>query len=116
MSEQVSLLDQDKIYARKVLAAFYDENFAARFDTINEEVIEILGEMISRSSDCSEWMDYVPKPVTPLGVKPGIKWSIRQVRKIGKALLNTNKKHKFTCVTAVGWGFRGQLERAALGL
>lgn len=43
MSEQVAILDEDKVYVRKVLAAFYDENFAARFDTVNEEMIEILG-------------------------------------------------------------------------
>ncbi|MEQ6887007.1 hypothetical protein [Salicola sp. Rm-C-2C1-2] len=65
MSEQVEIKDRDRTYVRKVIGAFINEGMAARISPINEEVVRVVGKMVAESKDCSEWMDYVPKPVAP---------------------------------------------------
>lgn len=116
MSEQNLIGDMDRVYARKVIAAFFGDAFASRFFVVNEGVFEVIGEMVAASKDCSEWMEYVPRPVGPVGARPGLKWSLKQVRRIGMALMQSTKEHNFTCMNAMAIKFRTRLSEAQHGL
>ena len=116
MSEQVEIKDRDRTYVRKVIGAFINEGMAARISPINEDVVRVVGKMVAESRDCSEWMDYVPKPVAPVGARPGIKWSLKQIRKIGSELVKSDEKHKFTCSSVSALKFRTRLEEAQHGM
>ncbi len=87
MTDRVELLEEDHVYARRVIAAFFGDAFSASYTTVNHDVIEVLGHMIAESSDCSEWIELVPSPVAPVGARPGLEWSLRQVRKVGRGLM-----------------------------
>lgn len=116
MTDRVELLEDDHVYARRVIAAFFGDAFSASYTTVNHDVIEVLGHMIAESSDCSEWIELVPSPIAPVGARPGLKWSLRQVRKVGRGLMASAKKHNFMCLTSVGRNFRTRLEEAKMGL
>lgn len=116
MTDNIELRNEDHAFARRVIAAFFGDAFSAKYTTVNHDVIVVLGQMIAESQDCSKWIEYVPGPVGPAGARPGINWSIRQVRKIGKALMTSTEKHSFVCLAAVGRNFRTKLEEARMGL
>ena len=67
MSDKIELNKEDHAYARRVISAFYGDAFSGNYTSVNQDVIDVLGQMISESSDCSEWLDYVPKPIAPVG-------------------------------------------------
>lgn len=116
MTDRVELTNEDHAFARRVVAAFYGDAFSANYTQVNHHIVSVLGEMIAESRECSEWMEYVPQPGSVPGARPGIKRSLRQVRKIGKALMTSTEKHNFVCVGAVGRNFRTRLEEARMGL
>lgn len=117
MGEYDGITEDDKLYARQIIAAFFGESYASQFTNINEDVVEVIGEMLDASADCTEWMDYVPKPVPPIGPRPGIKWALRKLRKVGKALMsNPSGKHNFTCKTFSAMRFKQALQMAAMGI
>ena len=116
VSDVEGLMAEDKAYVRAIIAAFYDDTLAKRIG-VNEDVVFILAEMLDQAADCTEWLSYVPKPVSPIGVKPGLKWALKQIRKIGQQLIKQpSHKVAFACKKAVAYGYRQRLELASAGV
>lgn len=116
VSQVDGLMAEDDAYVKAFIAAFYDESVAARI-SVNESVVILVAEMLDQASDCTEWLSYIPKPVARVGVKPGLKWALKQVRRIGQQLLNdSGNRIAFACKKAIATGYRQRLEMAAAGL
>lgn len=116
MANEVNIKDSDRLYVRKVVGLFINDAAAARVNPINEDVVRVVGEMVAESLKCSQWLDLVPKPVAPVGPRPGIKWSIKQIRKLGIALVQSEKEHALPCSKVSALKFRTRLEQAQAGV
>ncbi|MDH2433361.1 hypothetical protein QCD60_12345 [Pokkaliibacter sp. MBI-7] len=103
---------EDEKHARAVLSAFYGDSFNSR-GRVNERVIELLAEIIEEASQCTKQIDLVPKPVGPVGAKPGISWALKQVAKLGKQLVRTpSLKISLICKKHIALVYRTDMELA----
>lgn len=116
MSETVKINEKDRLYVKKVVSLFINKSVAHNIDPINEDVIRIIGEMVAASLDCSTWFDRIPRPVAPVGARPGIRWSLKQVRRIGKEVVTSDREHKVPCSGVSALKFRTRLEQAQAGV
>lgn len=115
VSDVEAVMAEDKAFVKAIIAAFYDDALANRIG-VNEDVVLVLAEMLDQASDCTEWLSCVPKPVSPIGVKPGLKWALKQIRRIGQQLIrDPSSKVAFECKKAVSYGYRQRLELASAG-
>lgn len=106
----MSISDKDKQYAKAILAAFYGQNIAENI-SINEKTVDLIGQMLEKTYTCTEAMELVPRPVSPVGAKPGVNWALKQIRKTGMRILNSSiQKISLTCKRAVAASFRGKIE------
>ncbi|PHI35669.1 hypothetical protein CBQ28_18050 [Pseudoalteromonas sp. GCY] len=77
----------------------------------NPKVAEIFGEMVKKTKDCTEALNWVPEPT---GGKASISWIAKNFTQ--SVLAQLEQKQSLTCAKSVIWGYRRHLQIAALGV
>lgn len=104
--------EQEKHEMRVVLEKFYGPQ--VRTWSINLSVYEALGQLITKSSHCTQIMHLVPRPWN--GSNPW-KWAQRQVRQALVRYLQTPEGSQYvSCMRAVALSMRITFEEARHGL
>lgn len=97
---------------RDVLEKFYGS--AVENWRINYAVYELLGQLITRSKQCTRAMHLVPRP---WDFSSPIKWAQKQVRQtIIRYLKTPEGQHYVICMKTAALGMRSDFEMASLGL
>lgn len=110
----MSIPQDDQKYARVILKAFYGQGVSEGIQ-INDRTIDLIGQMLEKAYSCTELIELVPRPVSPIGARPGVRWALRQIRKTGRKLLsNPNAEVSLTCKKVIALSFRGRLEMTGL--
>lgn len=86
----------------------------ARTWTVNEKVFEIIYDMLSESSGCSDLMDIVPRPHA-LGKAP-IKYITKEVRSSIIREIKDRKRHYTVCIKYVAANYRSKIQMSAMGI
>ncbi|MAY43629.1 MULTISPECIES: hypothetical protein [unclassified Neptuniibacter] len=103
---------EDQKYVRAILKAFYGQDVSEGIQ-INDRTVDLIGQMLEKAYSCTELIELVPRPIAPIGARPGVKWALKQIRKTGKKLLsNPSAQVSLTCKKAIAFSFRGRLEMA----
>lgn len=82
-------------------------------ESVNQGMATIAYEALEEAQSCSAAMDLVPRPVSG---RPGGKYIIKQVAKIGKRIASGDTQIYETCRNRVAINFRTQMEMAKQGL
>ena len=82
-------------------------------DSVNEGMAAIAYEALDEAQSCSAAMDLLPRPVSG---RPGGKYIIKQVAKIGKRIASGDTQIYETCRQRVAVNFRNKMELAKQGL
>lgn len=82
-------------------------------ESVNQGMATIAYEALEEAQSCSAAMDLVPRPVSG---RPGGKYIIKQVAKIGKQIASGDTQIYETCRNRVAINFRTQMEMAKQGL
>ena len=80
---------------------------------MNEKVLELYGELLSKSRTCSEAMDLVPRPYTGFGAKAYIR---RELKRIARAATGEKKGMYISCLKGAAYGMKNRFHMAASGL
>ncbi|WP_336366043.1 hypothetical protein [Marinobacter sp. C2H3] len=80
---------------------------------VNESMASVAYHALEEAQNCSAAMDLVPRPAAG---RPGFKYIIKQVAKIGKRIASGDTKTYETCRQRVAINFRTQMELAKQGL
>lgn len=115
-NETVELNEEDKALIRAYLVAIFKKQ--AENWTINSNVASVVETMLRESENCSDSMDFVPRPhgVT----KVGLTYIRKQLTKIAKRTTKKNvfeiKKHYIACINIIKYNYRTPLAMARSGL
>ncbi len=104
----MELSDQEKDDASIVLVYFF--GLHAESWNINENVIEKIGEMLWRDSNCTKVLDLLPRPGI---VDKG--YVIRQLRGIARRLASADHSYDI-CKTAIKYGWERVVYMASEGI
>lgn len=97
---------------REILEKFYGP--IVKNWNINYSVYELLGQLITKSKQCTRAMHLVPRP---WDFSNPIKWAQRQVRQAVIRYLKTPEgQHYLMCMRATALGMRSSFQSASLGL
>lgn len=97
---------------RDVLERFYGP--VVRTWRINHTVYELLGQLVTKSAQCTRAMHLVPRP---WDLSNPFRWAQKQVRQAFIRYLKTAEgRHYMVCMKAAALGMRGDFEFAAHGL
>ena len=108
----MSIPREDQKYVRAILKVFYGQDVSEGIQ-INDRTVDLIGQMLEKAYSCTELIELVPRPISPIGARPGVKWALKQIRKTGKKLLsNPSAEVSLTCKKAKAFSFRGRLEMA----
>jgi len=94
--------------ARVILVAFFGQS-AANW-SINDRVIELIGEMLTKNRKCAEAMDLVPRP--GFVDKNYIK---RQLRNLAMRIVSGEKSYRI-CELFIAEGWKSKTYLASLGI
>lgn len=82
-------------------------------ESVNENMATVAYEALEEAQRCSASMDLVPRPISG---RPGGKYIIKQVAKIGKRIASGDTEIYEICRQRVEVNFRNQMEMATQGL
>lgn len=82
-------------------------------ESVNQGMAAIAYEALEEAQSCSAAMDFVPRPISG---RPGGKYVIKQVAKIGKRIASGDTQIYETCRQRVAVNFRNKMELAKQGL
>lgn len=86
----------------------------ARSWSMNEKVFNIIYNMLTETSGCSDLMDLVPRPHA-LGKAP-LKYITKEIRSSVTRKLKDRKQHYTSCIKFVAANYRSQIQMAAMGV
>lgn len=104
--------EQEKQEMRAVLEKFYGPQ--VRTWDVDLGVYEALGQLITKSGECTKAMHMVPRP---WDLSSPLKWAKKQVRQAVVRYLRTPEgMHYVSCMHAAALGMRTVFEEARYGL
>ena len=110
----MSISQGDQHYARAILKAFYGQNISEGIQ-VNDRTVDLIGQMLEKAYSCTELIELVPRPISPVGARSRVKWALKQIRKTGQKILdNPSAEISLTCRKAIAFSFRGRLEMTGL--
>lgn len=104
---QLSLQEQQNL--RIIVESFFGKPNTAHWE-MNEELLKVITQMIQADQNCSEAMDFVPRP----GVYLRPKDVLKELGRMAKRVASGDKSY-VTCKQAVAAKWRTAAEIAALG-
>jgi hypothetical protein len=106
------ITEEEAKEVRDILEKFYGS--IVRTWNINYAVYELLGQLITKSKQCTRAMHLVPRP---WDFSNPIKWAQKQIRQAVIRYLKTPEgQHYIICMKAAALGMRRDFEMASLGL
>lgn len=84
----MEITDRDVMDARRILVFFWGRE--AESWTVNERVLGLLGEMLSKSDHCAKAMDLVPRPGFPVNAS----YIKRQLRNIARRIASGDHSYE----------------------
>jgi hypothetical protein len=93
----MDISQEDRDYTISIINYFWPSVKVTSGD-VTQQLVIFSAEVLTSGHKCSRSMDLVPR--TP-GLKPGIKWALKQVRKVGKRLLQNSEKVYMVCQKGV---------------
>ncbi|MCU7844604.1 MAG: hypothetical protein KZQ93_12270 [Candidatus Thiodiazotropha sp. (ex Monitilora ramsayi)] len=78
---------------------------------VNKEVLDVIGEMLARESNCSKAMDLVPRP----GFRIDAGYIKRQLRDIARRVTSGDHSY-YACQIAVSYKYKDRVKLASEGL
>lgn len=108
--ELINAEEADEV--REILENFYGPS--VRTWNINLAIYDLLGQLITKSKQCTSAMHLVPRP---WDFSNPIKWAQKQVRKaIIRYLKTPEGRHYMICMKTAALGMRSDFEAASMGL
>lgn len=108
----MEITQEDREYTAAVVNFFWPGQALAS-SGVTESYIRLASDALSSANTCSDNMDLVPRPT---GMKPDIKWALKQIRKIGQRIRNNDPGIYFICKQYIAYSFSGRLQEAQAGL
>lgn len=99
-------------YLSEVINYFWGEGTTSP-ESVNQGMAAIAYEALEEAQSCSAAMVFVPRPVSG---RPGAKYILKQVAKVGKQIASGDTQMYETCRQRVAVNFRIQMEMAKQGL
>jgi len=100
-------------YIKSILASFFNPAYAASI-RINDNVVEVVWEMVSKSKECTKALNLVPRPA---GFIPGASFVAMQLAKLGQRLLaHQDEDIANTCKSAASSAYSTRIRMASHGL
>jgi hypothetical protein len=107
----MELTESEKIDLRNILEKIFGFQDTSRWD-MNERVLEVVSEMIKEAQQCSNAMNYVPRPSYVID-KGYLK---RQLRDIARRATNGEREFYDICVKTARYKWKREIELASQGL
>lgn len=101
----MEITDHDETDARKILVFFWGRE-AENWD-INKRVLDLLGEMLSKSEHCSKAMDLVPRPGFPVDAR----YIKSQLRSIARRITSGDHSYEI-CKTFLAANYKSVIRIA----
>ncbi|REL26256.1 hypothetical protein DXX93_06430 [Thalassotalea euphylliae] len=103
----------DHIAVKNAINAFYSGaglNLTFK-GSVNEKVAQVFGEMIIATQQCSDALNWVPRPT---GGKATISWIVKHFTK--SSLRQISTKQSLTCAKEVVRNYKTKIQLAAMGI
>ncbi|MCG7545343.1 MULTISPECIES: hypothetical protein [Pseudoalteromonas] len=110
MASKYTDVSNDEV--KRIIEGFFGKPYAMRVN-VNDKVIELVWEMVSKSEECSDAMDLVPRPH---GIVAGPKYVAQQLRGIARRLLKGDVRIYHICKRAASLQYRTRIDLASRGL
>lgn len=108
----MEMTQEDREYTATIINFFWPEQRVSP-EGVTDSMVRLASDALSSANTCSDNMDLVPRPT---GVKPDLKWALKQIRKIAKRIHENNAGVYFVCKQAIAYSFQGRLQEAKAGL
>lgn len=103
----MDLTDNEKDDLRAALLPLFGHSVDSW--SMNERVLELYTELLSKVGECSRAMDFVPRPYSGFGAKQYIK---RELRQIARSIINGKRDQYVICFKAAAYGMRSDFDMA----
>jgi len=107
----MELTEAEKLDLRNILEKIFGFQDASRWN-MNERVLEVVSKMMKEAQQCSDGMNYVPRPSYVID-KGYLK---RQLRDIARRATNGEREFYDICAKAARYKWRSEIELASQGL
>ncbi len=105
----MELTERDIEDAQQILVFFWGRS--AGNWSVNKEVLDVIGDMLAKESNCSKAMDLVPRP----GFRIDASYIKRQLREIARRVASGDHSY-YACQVAVAYKCKDRVKLASEGL
>lgn len=108
----MDISQEDRAYTVAIINFFWPNQNVTK-NQVTEALVVFAADALGSANTCSDNMDLVPRPT---GMRPDVKWALKQVRKIGQRFLEQNPGVYWVCRNRVAYTQRRKLDMVLSGV